>query len=139
MNPRAPHIRCAALCGALLAVPLMARSEVLPVPSGQPVTFHDVIRDARGAAGLTYRFRFVAPGIAREGGSIPFEAAAADMEHLCNAFVVDRLSAMGPKPARVIVSLSDRPTEFGAAAPEVTQYFEAYRIEEGVCIWEGLW
>ena len=46
---------------------------------------------------------------------------------------------MRPKPARVIVSMSDRPTEFGAAVPEATQFFEAYRIEKGVCIWEGVW
>lgn len=50
----------------------------LAVPSGQKVYWHDVITGARGAHGLTYRFRFVAPDLAN---LVPL-AAAAPMESL---------------------------------------------------------
>ncbi|HSF64694.1 MAG TPA: DUF6497 family protein [Paracoccaceae bacterium] len=106
----------------------------IPVPSGQEVRLLDVIRDQPGPGGLTYRFRFVAPAIAQ---SVDFETAAADMEHLCRTYALPRLSQIGPVPAQVIVSLADRPVAFGEAAPEVTQFFEAYRIEDNDCIWEA--
>ena len=114
-----------------------AWAETVDVPSGQPVTFLDVIRDAPGPLGLTYRFRFIAPGIARDGGGLSIEDAAADMDHLCTAFALPRLAAVGPRPQQVIISLSDRAVEFGVASPEATQFFEAYRIVDGACIWEG--
>ena len=111
--------------------------EGIAVPSGQPVQFLEVIRDARGPAGLTYRFRFVAPEIAKGDGLVDFETAAADMDALCQEFALDRVSGIGPKPAQIIISLASEETVFGDAAPEVTQYFEAYRVEDGTCIWEG--
>lgn len=106
----------------------------IPVPSGQDVRLLDVIRDQPGPGGLTYRFRFVAPAIAQ---GVDFEAAAADMEHLCRTYAIPRLAQIGPVPAQVIVSLADRPLPFGEAAPDVTQFFEAYRIEGDDCIWEA--
>ena len=103
------------------------------MPSGQQVRFVDVIRDAEGY-GLAYRFRFVAPGIA--GGALPFDEVAADMEFLCNSYAIPRLPEIGPRPSHIIISLSEAETEFGVAAPEITQYFEAYTVEDGLCIWE---
>lgn len=134
------RMRSAALILGLVGAPVAASGQegpLIPVPSGQPVRFFEVIRDATGAGGLTYRFRFIAPEIAREGGSVDFRTAAADMEHLCNAYALARISNLGPQPKQVIVSLADRETEFGAATPEATQFFEAYRIADGVCVWEG--
>jgi len=32
--------------------------------------------------------------------------------------------------------LSDRAVPFGESAPDVTQFFESYRIENDVCVWE---
>lgn len=107
------------------------------VPSGQQITLLDVVMDAPGPEGLTARFRFVAPAIARESGTVDFEAASADMLALCQDYVLPRLANIGPVPAQVVVSLSDRPTAFGEADPEATQFFEAYRIENGNCIWEA--
>jgi hypothetical protein len=110
---------------------------LVEVPSGQPVHFLEVVRDARGTAGLTFRFRFVAPEIARAEGSVDFETAAADMDHLCNSFALDRIADIGPKPAQIVISLADSATAFGDLTPEVTKFFEAYRVEDGACIWEG--
>ncbi|MBP9952734.1 MAG: DUF6497 family protein [Cypionkella sp.] len=107
------------------------------VPSGQEVTLLDVVMDAPGPEGLTARFRFVAPAIAREGGSVDFEAASADMLALCQNYVLPRLANTGPVPAQVVVSLADRAVPFGDSDPAATQFFEAYRVENGNCIWEA--
>jgi hypothetical protein len=111
--------------------------ELISVPSGQAVTLQEVIWNEPGAEGLTIRFRFVAPAIAREGGTVPFETAVWDMLALCQSFALPRISETGPVPAQVIVSMSDRPVVFGEADPEATQFFEAYSIEDGNCIWEA--
>lgn len=109
---------------------------LVPVPSGQPVVLQDVIWNAPGPDGLTTRFRFVAPQIARDGGSVDFEMAAADMVALCQNFALARISEFGPAPGQIIISLSDRPVPFGESMPEATQFFEAFTIEDGQCIWE---
>ncbi|NBE06229.1 acetolactate synthase [Rhodobacter sp. CCP-1] len=107
----------------------------MAVPSGQAVTLQDVIWNARGPDGATMRFRFVAPGIAPAGG-VDFETASADMQHLCDTYALPRLADQVPVPQQVIISLSDVPVPFGEAAPEATQFFESYRIEDGLCVWE---
>ena len=55
---------------ALCHTGLLCAEEKIEVPSGQEVTFIDVVRDAPGPDGLTYRFRFLAPAIARADGKI---------------------------------------------------------------------
>jgi hypothetical protein len=107
----------------------------IEVPSGQEITLQDVIWNAPGPDGLALRFRFLAPEIA-PGGGVEFETAAADMQHLCNSYALPRIADQGPHPEQVIISLSDVAVPFGEAAPEATQFFESYRIEEGVCVWE---
>jgi Family of unknown function (DUF6497) len=109
----------------------------IAVPSGQVVTLQETIWNAPGPMGMVTRFRFLAPAIARNGGTVDFAAASADMAHLCQAFALDRVVQAGAAPAQVIISLADQVVPFGEAAPEATQYFEAYRIEDGACIWEA--
>lgn len=123
---------------ALLILVSSAQAEPVEVPSGQPVTFVEFIRNAVGSQGLTYRFRFLAPQIARNEGSIDNETAAVDMDFLCTGFAIPGLPATGPLPNRIIISMSDRAVEFGEPAPEVTQFFEAYSVVDNACIWEGI-
>ena len=111
--------------------------ELLAVPSGQEVRYLDTVQSAPGPEGLAVRFRFVAPAIARETGTVGAEAAQADMEWLCNSFALPRLPATGPAPSQVIVSLSDRAVAFGETAPEATQFFEAFAVVDGRCVWEA--
>ncbi|RMD93870.1 MAG: hypothetical protein D6811_04100 [Alphaproteobacteria bacterium] len=100
-------------------------------------------RDAAGAgqaaagAAPVWRFRFLAPGISRAGGVVDFDTAAADMEYLCQRFALPLLPA-GETTGLIIISLADRPVEFGQPAPEATQFFEAFSVRDGRCIWEGL-
>ena len=113
-----------------LAVPSdLAMPSDLAVPSGQVVTLIDTIQGATGPEGLTLRFRFLAPAITREGGTISAEQAQADM-------ALPRVPQSGPAIQQVIISLSDRPVLFGEADTEATQYFEAFSIADGTCIWE---
>lgn len=110
--------------------------DLIPVPSGQEVRFLDVILGEPGPEGLTARFRFIAPAIARDGGTVNAEAAQEDMAALCSNFALQRITNTGPQPAQIIIALADREVPFGEPAPEATQYFEAYSLADGMCVWE---
>ena len=115
--------------------PVTPQDQLIAVPSGQNVTLLYVIHDEAGPEGLTIRYRFVAPAIA-PGGAVDFDLAAADMAHLCQTYALPRVLSGGPRPAQIVISLSDVPVEFGASAPEITQFFEAYSLDGDTCIWE---
>jgi Family of unknown function (DUF6497) len=106
--------------------------DALVVPSGREVAFRDVITNVPGAEGATARFRFVAPGLTMDDS----EAAAADMQALCDSYALARTEGMVPQPEQIIISVSEADVPFGEAAPDVTQFFEAYSIKDGACIWE---
>ncbi|HEX9858131.1 MAG TPA: DUF6497 family protein [Paracoccaceae bacterium] len=118
------------------AVALTEDDALIEVPSGQPVTLQDAIWNEPGPEGLTLRFRFIAPQIARNGGSVDFETAVGDMRALCDSYALPRIADLGPVPAQIIISLSDVPVPFGEAMPDATQFFEAFSVQDGVCIWE---
>ncbi|WP_120636094.1 DUF6497 family protein [Ruegeria sp. EL01] len=122
----------------IFGTPVFAETEaLLPVPSGQPVHLSDVLLD-NNPGELWVRFRFIAPKIGSSVGRIGYDVATKDMEHLCQTLAIAYVAQHQLDPARVVVSLSDRPIEFGDAAPDATQFFEAYRLEQSQCIWEGL-
>lgn len=121
----------AVLC--LLAVPALA-DEMLTVPSGQAVTFLDAILNESGPEGQTARFRFVAPAIATE--QVDFDSFVADMQYLCDTYALPRVTGTGIAPQQIVISLSSEPVAFGEPVPEVTQFFEAFSLAEGSCIWE---
>jgi hypothetical protein len=109
--------------------------DAIPVPSAQKLWWVDVIHEAPGGEGLTYRFRFLAPQIGGPG-ALPVEVALIDIEALCGSFVAPRLANLGPQVEQVVISLSDRIVPFGEAAPEAVQYFEAFSVQDGACTWE---
>lgn len=126
-------------CLGMLAGPVMAEGTI-QVPSGQPLTLGEVlIDDSQGETWV--RFRFIAPNIGTTlntgQAAVPYDTAAADMDHLCQNLVLPYLAKYALEPARVVISLSDRPVPFGTANPDVTQFFEAYRPENARCIWEA--
>ena len=104
----------------------------LDVPSGQAVTLQEVLWNVAGPQGLTLRFRFVAPDLA----ALDVDTALADMQALCDGYAAARVTDFGPAPQQIIISLADAPHPFGETLPDAIQYFEAYRIENGACIWE---
>nr|WP_275393924.1 DUF6497 family protein [Aliiroseovarius sp. Z3] len=108
------------------------------VPSGQEVTFLDVIEGEDSAVGTAIRVRFLAPRISRENGDLEFVQAEGDMATLCQDYVLPQMLTTGvAMPAQIIIVLSDRVVEHGMTDPDATQFFEAYRPEDGMCVWEG--
>jgi Family of unknown function (DUF6497) len=108
---------------------------LIAVPSGQEVRLQEVVWNQPGPDGLTLRFRFVAPGIAPDGG-VDFEVASADMLALCQTYALPRMVEFGPQVQQIVISLAAQPLAFGETAPDIAQFFEAYRVEDGACIWE---
>lgn len=116
---------------ALLAFPLAAAE----VPSGQDVTLHEVLIDEQ--EGVTWlRFRFLAPQIVGGEGQIPYEVAGQDMLHLCEVVALPYMDEYRLSGDKVVISFMDQITEFGQSDPDVTQYFESFRPENGVCMWD---
>ena len=115
----------------------LAETAPLDLPSGRAVTFLDVVRGAPGPGGLTVRFRFIEPDLRDVIDATPYDELEADMHFLCETYAVEQISNIGPQPSTVMISISDRPVEFGAQDPDVVQIFEAYRPENGACLWEG--
>ena len=102
------------------------------VPSGRDLSLIDVITNAPGPAGATARFRFLAPGLQ----SKDLEAASADMQVVCDSFALERTDGMVPVPQQIIITFMSEAVPFGDAAPDVVQFFESYRAENGACVWE---
>ncbi|MCR8546670.1 DUF6497 family protein [Salipiger sp. P9] len=131
---KGPRALMLALCLAGPASAL-ALDETVTVPSGMPVAFHEMLWDDPGG-GAIYRFRFLAPEI---GGAQPrpYEEVAADMDFLCQDIAAPELAEATPAAARIVISLMAEPVEFGDPSPSVRQYFEAYSLRDGLCIWEA--
>lgn len=108
--------------------------KALMLPSGLEARLQEVLTDRRAGTGLIYRFRFVAAGL--EGGEAAFDRVTADLEWLCTAYALPRLSDIGPRPARVVISVADRPSRFGVHDPDTVEVFEAFRPGDGTCNWE---
>ncbi|WP_299848529.1 DUF6497 family protein [uncultured Roseovarius sp.] len=110
-----------------------SKADSVVLPSGLETHLQEMLWDRPGG-GLVYRFRFVAPELSTDEAD--FDLVRADLEHLCNEFALPKLSNVGPMPGQIIISMADRASEFGVYDPDITQVFEAYRIEDGTCIWE---
>ena len=108
----------------------------IKLPSGQVVTLLDVISNVPGSEGLAARFRFLAPAVAKQGGTVDAGTAAKDMDWLCQNFALPKISNIGPQPGQIIISMSDRDVPFGEDHPEATQMFNAYSIKDGACVWD---
>lgn len=85
------------------------------------------------------RFRFVLPELSP---TVPaqksFEDVMADFEPLCAKTALPYIAEYDLAADKVMISLADRLVDFGVADPDAVQFFELFRIENSVCIWEGL-
>lgn len=106
--------------------------DAIAVPSGRALSLIDIVTNAPGPAGATARFRFLAPGLSPDEA----ETAAADMQVLCDSFAIQRIDGMVPAPQQIVISFADAAVPFGEAAPDVVQFFESFRPENGTCVWE---
>mgnify|MGYP005999690467 FL=1 len=128
------YISVAALM-ALTTGMVCAAPPVLDPPSGAAVALMDHFTDQQGM-GETWRFRFVAPAI---GGAAPlgYDEVEADMTYLCESVAVPEILQANAEPWRIVITLRAEPVAFGEPAPDVRQYFEAYSLRDGRCIWEA--
>lgn len=108
----------------------------LLVPSAQEVTLHEVIVDRPSPDVATYRFRYLTPAIARDGGTMDFESSIDDMQRLCETHALVRLTDPLPATVQVIISFADIAVPFGETNPDATQFFMAFAIKDGLCILE---
>ena len=116
-----------------LGAALPALAQEVAVPSGTLTSLFEVIVQEDPA---TARFRFVVPAIAAEGEGVPFASLTNDIQHLCDAIARPTLTANDWTEGQVIISLSARETAFGETAPEITQFFQPFRLRDDTCIWE---
>ncbi|TMM50935.1 hypothetical protein FDT80_16840 [Sulfitobacter sabulilitoris] len=106
------------------------------LPSGQTVELYEVLVDHVGAEHWI-RFRFLAPQIARDTGQLGFAEVEPDMTYLCATVALPYLDEFDLAGEVVVISLADRAVDFGQSDPDATQYIDAFRVENGICIWEG--
>ena len=122
---------------ALAFILAATTAQAVDVPSGQPVELQEVLVDQ--VSGETWlRFRFIAPQIARDTGAIDSVQAGPDMAFLCEAVAAPYIAQYELTGDVIVISMSDRRAEFGAADPDMTQFFELFRLNDNTCIWEGL-
>lgn len=106
--------------------------ETVEVPSGRTLSLIEIVTNARGPEGATARFRFLAPGLTPDDS----EAASEDMQAICDSFAIERIDGMVPAPQQIVISFASEVVPFGEPAPDVVQFFESYRPENGSCVWE---
>lgn len=112
-----------------------AGDNVRTVPSGYDLYLQELLFELRQDNSNVARFRYVMPIIGQE--AITFVDVEQDFPHLCENDAIPTLSQHGETVDQVIISLADRELDFGATSSVATQFFEAFRVENGVCIWEG--
>lgn len=110
-----------------------ADADVAPVvPSGLGMSLLEVLEETQPNGQLWLRLRFVAPELTL----IARDKLQNDFDVLCADYAVDYEPVTRVDPVQAVISISSSPVEFGTTAPDVPQYFEAFRLENDTCIWE---
>ena len=123
--------------GCVSALVLAASSaHAQDVPSGQVVELAEVLVDTVGTE-TWVRFRFVAPAIAREVGTISYAEAEGDFQALCDDFALGYVDDFELTADVIVISLMDRLVPFGTSDPDASQFFEAFRPGADGCVWEA--
>ncbi|SDZ52792.1 hypothetical protein SAMN05444004_11938 [Jannaschia faecimaris] len=121
------------LAAALLAACAGPSAAQSGLPSGQAIVLWEVVWERVDSTGTQAILRFIAPGIAREVGTVDVDAAFADLDWLCATHAVPIASLPASHGDTVVITLMDRPVPRGETDPEATQYFGIYTIENGEC------
>lgn len=126
----------ALLAGLLGATQGFATQSDYALPSGHSVRLAEVVWGGPETGPLV-RFRFLDEGLGARMSGEGFVDAEADTAYLCETVALPEAMKAGAAPTQIIISISDRFLPLGEADPEVVQLFEAYRVQNGACEWEG--
>lgn len=130
--------RGALLTAALaLTAPFAAAADL---PEGW-AEFHDAIVEVHagrteGAEERWLVMRYLAPGIAREGGSLGYDDVALEMDALCNGQALATAKAHESPVDQIVITLMDRVVERGQPDPQATQFIASYSVTETGCEWQ---
>jgi hypothetical protein len=110
----------------------IARAEA---PSGQRVTLADVIPEEHPWSGeMQIVIRLVAPEIAAD--TLTNSQLREDMDWACRVWGVPAARDLSASPDWVVVEMMAEPAPRGEATPGIRRFFETYRLEGPICIWE---
>ncbi len=129
--------RCQSCPPILVGLAVLAAMPATPAPAGQtlPATGLEITAFDIVAEPPLYRVRYLAPGVS--DSAVSYVDVAEDMEHLCTHDALPRLLEQGEAPERIVVTLMAEPVDFGTMSPGIRQFFESYRVLDGLCIWEA--
>lgn len=115
---------------ALLAATGAVAQTALTLPSGGVATPFDLIEEER-----VVRLRYIGAGLAQDVNAYQTQPLRLfqDMKFLCDSHHANRGLDDGTD---VIVTMMDQPVAFGVVDPSVTQYFEAFTIRAGECVFD---
>ena len=128
--------------GATLALmlALSTPAAAADLPEGW-ATFHDArvevhAGQTEGAEERWLVMRYLAPAIAREGGTLGYDDVALEMDALCNGQALATARAHESPVDQIVITLMDRVVERGQPDPEATQFIASYLVTEAGCEWE---
>lgn len=124
------RVIAASICVFAILTAMTATAQVISVPSGQPLSFLEFISERDGEL---VRFRFLTPEI---GTTYVYGDIIGDFQVLCDEQVMPVLKANALAPRHIVLSMSAVDIPFGEDNAEVLQFFEIFRPEDGICIWE---
>lgn len=124
-----------AAMGVLSAAATTAWGQEEPptVPSGLVMTLQEVLEETQPDGTLWLRLRYVAPELTLKTRADLQD----DFDVLCADYALTYEPVTRMPAAQAVISIASTPVEFGTTAPDIPQYFEAYRLEDGQCIWEA--
>lgn len=118
----------------------MASSAFAQAPSGLDWALQEVIfepADAAPDARDMVRLRYLSDPLS-DTTAFSYEQIEADFMHYCQGDGLAQMRQSAPNATQIIISVASGKLAFGETAPEIVQYFEAFRPEGDVCIWDDL-
>jgi len=123
-----PFLVAGLACAA--ATPLMAEPVL---PSGMEAELLEGFVEIQPDGERWARFRYVMPALSNGAG---YDSVQQDFAVLCDEVALPMLDAAAEEVSVVVVSLMDKPLDFGQSDRETIQFFEVFTIRDDRCIWE---
>lgn len=120
--------------GFLLGAPACAQ----PLPP-EWARFHDLRLETQTDGQNWLILRYLAPEIARDGGTLAYDDVAQAIDSLCNKDGMASVAALegkGQTVDQVVITVMDRVVEWGTASPEATMFLGTYLPSDDGCIWQ---